>query len=316
VTVFSLGDERIVSMTLVRHLLKRHRGRGRVFLSFEWGLIALCVSCTLCVCVCVFSLSLFCFFFFFKCLFSFVGGKKGSGIRFFFCSGAKDKRPGKSHRDGWRARRGKTGVCVCVCVWERERDLERLLKLHPAQGKSNQAISEPRRSAPATFAPHNYNTIWQRYWARVPCCRCGCACIRLQPWFYIKGPPKKRNGINTDLLKRSRRSKQNTSRGYVDSPEPWRDSTECDWRRRSDLYLFNSPHRRPHNRAESQERKEQLLWTRRWWGERGKTHGRLLCCNEKQKFGLKSSRKKQKVVLSLFFCSSFSFAHEVSAGDF
>lgn len=42
---------------------------------------------------------------------------------------------------------------------ERERDQERLLKLHQAQGKSNQAISKPRRCAPATLAPHNYNTI-------------------------------------------------------------------------------------------------------------------------------------------------------------
>ncbi len=76
-------------------------------------------------------------------------------------------------------------VCVCVCVWER--DLERLLTLHQARGKSNQAISKAKCSAPATLAPHNYNTIWQRYWAQIPCYFCGCV-YPARTWFYIKVP--------------------------------------------------------------------------------------------------------------------------------
>lgn len=70
---------------------------------------------------------------------------------------------------------------------ERERDLERLLTLHQARGKSNQAISKPSHSAPATVAPHNYNTIWQRYWAQIPCYFCGCV-YPARAWFYIKVP--------------------------------------------------------------------------------------------------------------------------------
>lgn len=72
---------------------------------------------------------------------------------------------------------------MCVC----ERDLERLLTQHQAQGKSNQAISKPRRSAPATLAPHNYNTIWQRYWAQIPCYFCS-PVYPARTWFYIKVP--------------------------------------------------------------------------------------------------------------------------------
>lgn len=84
-----------------------------------------------------------------------------------------------SQRDRWGAGRWQTDV------WER--DLERLLTLHQAQGKSNQAISKPRRSAPATLAPHNYNTIWQRYWAQIPCYFCGCV-YSARTRFYIKVP--------------------------------------------------------------------------------------------------------------------------------
>lgn len=73
------------------------------------------------------------------------------------------------------------------CERERERDQERLLKLHQAQGKSNQAISKPRRCAPATLAPHNYNTIWQRYWAPIPCYFCGCV-YPARTLFYRKVP--------------------------------------------------------------------------------------------------------------------------------
>lgn len=76
------------------------------------------------------------------------------------------------------------------------RHQERLLTLHQAHGKSIRAISKPRSGAPATFAPHNYNTIWQRYWAHIPCRFCGRS-FPASAWFYIK---LWRKGINTDLL--------------------------------------------------------------------------------------------------------------------
>ena len=98
---------------------------------------------------------------------------------FFFCRMWDSWR--KSQGDSWGAKRGHTDA------WERERDQERLLKLHQAQGKSNQAISKPRRCAPATLAPHNYNTIWQRYWAPIPCYFCGCV-YPARAWFYRKVP--------------------------------------------------------------------------------------------------------------------------------
>lgn len=79
--------------------------------------------------------------------------------------------------------KSKEGTDRCV----RERDLERLLTLQQAQGKSSQAISKLSRSAPATLAPHNYNTIWQRYWAQIPSYFCRCV-YPARAWFYIKVP--------------------------------------------------------------------------------------------------------------------------------
>lgn len=95
------------------------------------------------------------------------------------CSGWDSTHTQKSQRDRWRARRGQTDV------WER--DLERLLTLQQARGKSSQAISKLSHSAPATLAPHNYNTIWQRYWAQIPCYFCRCV-YPARAWFYIKVP--------------------------------------------------------------------------------------------------------------------------------
>lgn len=98
-----------------------------------------------------------------------------------------------------------------MCV--RERELERVLTLHQAQGKSNQAISKPRHSAPATLAPHNYNTIWQRYWAQIPCYFCGCV-FPARAWFYIKVPK-----MPLTLTYWKERQSRQTQFEYVDSHE-------------------------------------------------------------------------------------------------
>lgn len=63
-------------------------------------------------------------------------------------------------------------------------------------GNLSWAISKPRRSALATFALHNYNTIWQRYWAHIPC-RFSGRLFSARARFYLKLWKK---GINTDLL--------------------------------------------------------------------------------------------------------------------
>lgn len=87
----------------------------------------------------------------------------------------------RSRRDRWGDGRGQTAR-------RGERHLQRLLAQHQARGKSNQAISKPRRSAPATVAAHNYNTIWQRYWAPIPLLFLSSAVPLLESDFYRKGP--------------------------------------------------------------------------------------------------------------------------------
>lgn len=63
----------------------------------------------------------------------------------------------KSQMDRWGERRRRADL--------RERDQEIPRTRPRTHGKSNQAISKPSGSAPATLASRNYNTIWQRYWA-------------------------------------------------------------------------------------------------------------------------------------------------------
>lgn len=100
--------------------------------------------------------------------------KKENGMCFFFCWRRR-------RRDRWGDGRGQTAR-------RGERHLQRLLAQHQARGKSNQAISKPRRSAPATVAAHNYNTIWQRYWAPIPLRFLSPVLPLLESDFYRKGP--------------------------------------------------------------------------------------------------------------------------------
>ncbi len=133
-------------------------------------------------------------------------------------------------------------------MWER--DLERLLTLHQAQGKSNQAISKPRRSAAATLAPHNYNTIWQRYWAQIPCYFCGCV-YPARTWFYIKVPKmaltltywkerpwskaERANAVRMCRLSRVQERQHRTRERRSSSSLRWK---ACFWK--GDLYLHST----------------------------------------------------------------------------
>lgn len=179
-------------------------------------------------------------------------------------------------------------------MWER--DLERLLTLHQAQGKSNQAISKPRRSAPATLAPHNYNTIWQRYWAQIPCYFFGCV-YPARTWFYIKVPKmaltltywkerpwsqaERANSKNMFTLQNPGETTHNVTKELIFLSEV------------EGVILKRWP-LPPHHllkgslvtfyRVESERRKEQLLWMRAGWG---KDYDKLLSCpcDERQRFG-------------------------------
>lgn len=161
-------------------------------------------------------------------------------------------------------------------MWER--DLERLLTLHQAQGKSKEAISKPRRSAPATLAPHNYNTIWQRYWAQIPCYFCGCV-YPARTWFYIKVP---KMALLTYWKERPwSRAERSKHWEYVDSPTSRRGNTAHGWSAHLLVWVGGCLYEKltftstpPFEnlivtlyRVESERRKERHSWMRPGWGK-------------------------------------------------